>query len=247
MSRVQGQKELKIFVAFAEVAKLPIIPNTIQKREPPEPDISCELEHEGTVAFELVEVIDSALAADVGEQIRVQESLRRASHESSARLESFTDALIFVRFQRSAGVLTRESSITALFEFLRELPSGFAGDVIVPTAARLQRAVKALRVSRGDCPPGPHFQVEAGRWLKDPIVECVRSKFKKKYETDSSIELLAYYDFHPSGLAEAHLSAVRQYVEANIVGSPFTRVWVYAAEERAVLYESARTPNEPAV
>jgi hypothetical protein len=48
---------------------------------------------------------------------------------------------------------------------------------------------------------------------------------------------------HPSGLAETHIPAVRDYVEANIVGSPFTRVWLYATDAKAVLYESARTPN----
>ncbi len=245
MSRSQPKKELKVFAAFAEVAKLRIIPNTIQKTDPPKPDISCELESEGPVAFELVEVIDSGLAADVGEQIRVQESLRRASRDS-AGLESFHDALIFVRFQRNAGVVTRESSITSLFAFLRELPPGFAGDVNVPSAARLRRSVKALRVTRGDFPPGPHFQVEAGRWLKDPIVECLKNKFKKRYVTDNSIELLAYYDFHPSGLAEAHIPAVREYLKANIIGSPFTRVWVYTMDTKAVLYESPRTPNGPA-
>jgi hypothetical protein len=247
MSRSQGEKELKVFAAFAEVAKLRIIPNTIQKRDPPEPDISCELEGEGPVAFELVEVIDSRLAADVGERIRVQESLRRASRDPGAGLESFGDALIFVRFHRNAGVVTRESSIAALFGFLKELPLGFAGDVDVPTAARLWRSVKALRVTRGNFPPGPHFQVEAGRWLKDPIVECLRNKLKKRYETDDSIELLVYYDFHPSGLAETYIPAVREYVGANIIGSPFTRVWVYATDAKTVLYESARTSNQPAV
>ena len=158
MSRSQPKKELKVFAAFAEVAKLRIIPNTIQKTDPPKPDIWCRLEREGPVAFELVEVIDSGLAADVGEQIRVQESLRRASRDSAAGLDSTHDALIFVRFQRNAGVVTRESSITSLFAFLRELPPGFAGDVNVPSAARLRRSVKALRVTRGDFPPGPHFR-----------------------------------------------------------------------------------------
>jgi hypothetical protein len=240
MSRSQAKNEMKVFTAFAETVRLPIVLGSIQKRDPPEPDLSCEMMHAGQLAFELVEVIDSGFATSVNEQIRIEQSLRRAVAEDlSASLECFSDALIFIRFRSNAGLLGREKSIPALFEFLRELPVSFVGDVVIPSKTKLHKWVKALRVTRGEFPPGPHFQVEAGRWLADPIIECLTSKFGKRYKTECPIELLVYYDFHPAALAESRIPAVRGFVNANIGSSPFRRVWVYAAETRAVLYDSA--------
>jgi hypothetical protein len=240
VGRFETERELRVFSAFAEAAELTIVPGTIQKRQPPEPDVSCEIVGRGSVAFELVEVVDPGLAAVVGDQIRLQGALHRASRESPAGLNSFADALVFVRFQRKAGVLKREAAIPGLFQLLRSLPPRFAGDLAVPAGTGLFKTVRALRVTRGNFPPGPHFQVEAGRWLRNPVLECLRSKFTKRYSSSSSIELLAYYELHPSGLAEMHNPAVRDYVAANIRQSPFDRVWVYAADTKIVLYDSAQ-------
>ena len=39
--------------------------NSVEKRSPPEPDILCTLQSEGTVAFELVEMCDPQLAKSI--------------------------------------------------------------------------------------------------------------------------------------------------------------------------------------
>jgi hypothetical protein len=54
--------EVAIFRQFIDQTALPIDPQSIVKRNPPEPDILCLHEEEGYIAFELMEICDSNLA-----------------------------------------------------------------------------------------------------------------------------------------------------------------------------------------
>jgi hypothetical protein len=59
---VKGAEELKVFLRFVQASGLAIAPESVSKREPPEPDILCTTEGNGQVAFELVEICDPTLA-----------------------------------------------------------------------------------------------------------------------------------------------------------------------------------------
>lgn len=56
------RRELAIFSIFLKRSSIPIDPNTVETRKPPEPDILCRSENEGLIAFELVELCDPAIA-----------------------------------------------------------------------------------------------------------------------------------------------------------------------------------------
>ena len=58
----KSKVELKIFREFAERSGLPIVPNSIEKRCPPEPDLLCRFCDGESVAFELKELCSEALA-----------------------------------------------------------------------------------------------------------------------------------------------------------------------------------------
>ncbi len=65
---VKAARELNVLLGFAEFAGrkgLHVRPGSAVNRRPPEPDILCEVEGEGLVAFELVEIIDSTLAENI--------------------------------------------------------------------------------------------------------------------------------------------------------------------------------------
>lgn len=62
--------EREVFTRFAAVARLPLVPGSVESRPPPEPDISCELAGSGRVAFELVDLVDEDLARAVAEAAR---------------------------------------------------------------------------------------------------------------------------------------------------------------------------------
>jgi hypothetical protein len=61
-------RELRVFNEFIELSGLPINASTVENRPPPEPDIRCVVEGDGPVAFELVELCNSELAKDIGDQ-----------------------------------------------------------------------------------------------------------------------------------------------------------------------------------
>jgi hypothetical protein len=65
---MKAARELDVFLGFAEFAAregLHVRRGSGVNRRPPEPDILSEVEGEGLVAFELVEIIDSTLAANI--------------------------------------------------------------------------------------------------------------------------------------------------------------------------------------
>ena len=57
----KSEFEIAIFKGFIEKAGLPIDPQSIVKRDPPEPDLLCLHKDDGYVAFELMEICDSDL------------------------------------------------------------------------------------------------------------------------------------------------------------------------------------------
>jgi hypothetical protein len=68
----KAARERARFLAFAAVAGLPVVTGTTQSRPPPEPDILCEIQGRGLVAFELVDLIDSTLARTVARTLKGQ-------------------------------------------------------------------------------------------------------------------------------------------------------------------------------
>jgi hypothetical protein len=58
----KAAEERAVFREFAEAAGLRLVPDSIQSRPPPEPDILCTLENGERVAFELVRLVDQDLA-----------------------------------------------------------------------------------------------------------------------------------------------------------------------------------------
>jgi len=58
----KAAREARVFQAFIDMARLPISPQSVESRRPPEPDILCCHRDEGRVAFELVEICDPAIA-----------------------------------------------------------------------------------------------------------------------------------------------------------------------------------------
>lgn len=59
----KGARELEIFATFMRAASISIKPESITKREPPEPDILCQTLDGCQIAFELVELCDPNLAS----------------------------------------------------------------------------------------------------------------------------------------------------------------------------------------
>ena len=71
-SAEKSQRELNVFQEFAERSGLPIVAGSIEKRNPREPDILCQIEGEGYVAFELKELCAEDIAEGISELLRTE-------------------------------------------------------------------------------------------------------------------------------------------------------------------------------
>jgi hypothetical protein len=58
----KAERERRVFQTFITTGKLPIAPETVESRPPPEPDILRLHAEEGHIAFELVEICEERLA-----------------------------------------------------------------------------------------------------------------------------------------------------------------------------------------
>ena len=218
--------ELTVFRLFAESIHLPITPDSIESRPDPEPDIRCLLGESGPACFELVEIIDFDLARIMGNQKKFQ--ARLAAEAKERQLKGFSDAIVTASLSTSRDITQNQqlSGVPELLNVIEQLPDGFTG--------RIHAGLKGfdLRVTRGAFSEGPVFQVDGGIFVSHPIVERLKEKFAKNYTTDASIELLAYFQAHPTYIAEYKLPEVDEYVRPNLAGSPFSRVWVFDAANR---------------
>jgi hypothetical protein len=73
----QREDELNAFRVFLLRSRMPVVSDSIKKRDPPEPDILCRLDDGNYVAFELVEIVIRRTPRLLGESARGQISSRR--------------------------------------------------------------------------------------------------------------------------------------------------------------------------
>ena len=85
------------------------------------------------------------------------------------------------------------------------------------------------------------FQVGGGAFVSDPVVDRIKGKFQKRYETANRLELLAYYDLQPSVRAVYQVSSVDAVVRTQLPASQFSRVWVFNVDDNTVLYARDRS------
>jgi hypothetical protein len=100
----KAAEERAVFRDFAAAARLRIVPESVQSRPPPEPDILCAFQDGSCVAFELVRLVDQDLAHGVTQTIanpddpkgvwfddptleRIQEKLTRKNYRSPHPME----------------------------------------------------------------------------------------------------------------------------------------------------------------
>lgn len=239
----QQRFEREVFEAFASVAPLNVIPDTIENRSPPEPDILCEIEGLGRVGFELTELIDQNFMARLNLMFKTKEHLSKywrselTDAECDAFKNKYANALIHVVYVEGVSLSRRISISPALFKALIGLPEGQEGTNLRGEKT-LSGRVREVRVRRGDL-VGPIVDVDSFGWLGDPTYDALSKKFEKKYECDYPIELLAHIEtdlLPPNG---AWIAAADEAV-TQLSNSPFTRLWVFDRTDGTIKYEKRK-------
>lgn len=76
----QATKELEVFRRFVAICGLRVAPSSIEKRNPPEPDILCRLKGGKPIGFEMVRLVDQEkIAKRLGDKDRLERHLEQTA------------------------------------------------------------------------------------------------------------------------------------------------------------------------
>lgn len=181
------------------------------------------------------------MAQGVNDQIGIQSLLRTACdglpRDRSTRLKRrLHNALVGIWFVDCVLRTAREAVIPDIIRLLEKVGRKTEGALSLTDYASFRPIVRRLTITRRGEFAGPCFYVAAGGSFGDPIVERVREKFLKKYDTSAPIELLAFYQLQPVAPDALWLPQLREFAISNLGRSPFRRVWVYDVVEHTVRY-----------
>jgi len=233
------EREIAIFRAFTKVCDISINPNSIEKKRPPEPDIQCEVMENGPLAFELVEIIDRDFAHIFGKQVDTKTQLSRCHSNlpDEKRIpfdKIYSNALIFLKFENRCTLRQREKLFPVIIDHLLTLNEKFEGDTFKNTT-ECGEELRGIRISRGHF-SGPLFDSAAGGSIGDPTVSTIYSKFKKTYNSDHSVHLLAYIDLNPMVPEDMWLPSVAEFVKTSINQCQFEKVWIFDYQKNQIKF-----------
>lgn len=241
----QAFAELVTFRRFADVCPVAIDPVSIEKRDPPEPDIVCRFAESGEeVAFELVEIIDQDWARLTSGQFREAAALRAAYESASGGLRVALDsqlhnALVYVEFRPGLASQERKEAVPLILHELSSLPAHQTGIWRPGPGTLLATTLRSITISRGEF-HGPQFDVEAVSFIGDPTVQRIRSKWRKSYSTSRPIELLAFYELQPLMPVDIWKSHLDSFVQVAWNSGPFRRVWLFDVSSESIPYRADR-------
>lgn len=234
----QAEGERAIFAEFVRAAHLPVRLGSITSRPSPEPDIRCEVEGEGPVAFELGEVVSPALEQATSERVAARLAFRSIYEALPGDQRSRLDAslggppAVFVafpahtspgRWRHAVGpiltALVDRSTANAPEDRLRE------GELPVWLIPSLRRLVAEVLVQRST--GGPFLGVMEMTEHVDATQRLLSKKFTKHYRTDAPIELLAYFEAAPRPRDPDWQNEALGLIRAGLPQSPFRRVWLF--------------------
>lgn len=229
----KAERERKIFHLFAETAHLPVISGSIRSQPQEAPDILCEIQGRGPVAFELVEIVTPALVQEMENGKKLERAFKAACERHSVLVAKFRDALIYVGYLEGTTIKKRLSVVPEVVDTLLQHSENSWGYISVPH--KLRKVLAEISVSRG-VSDGPAFGVREMTERTEEIFVQIEKKCKKKYSSEYSIELLAHYtNQRPSDSFDWH-SKFHDYVLKILSECPFERVWVYDYWSKAIKY-----------
>lgn len=237
IKKSQEEEERIIFRLFVEAAQLPVLSGSIRNEPPPAPDILCEIQERGPVAFELVEIVTPALVQEMenGQKLKkaFANEFNTACEGHPEITNQYRDTLIHVGFRKGTTIKNRLSVVPEVTDAL--LQHSENSREYIPVPPKLRKVVCGISVHRG-VSDGPKFDLMDMTRGTEEIFEQIGTKCNNSYSRNHPIELLAYYITQPSSDEFNWQSDFHDYVLRILPDSPFKRVWVYDNSSRAIKY-----------
>ena len=235
----KAENEIRVFRHFVEVAGLSILQNTIEKRQPPEPDILCLHSNGEQVAYELVEVCNSDNARFPVSANRYHDCLMDAVE----RLDQ-ADRIVFgerynsrpLCFGFKSGV--SENKVRSVADrIIRDLLEAPSFDDRLPTFQKTVAVVLEEVSCRGHlCAHGGLNFCFGGSFDAKIPLNAVVAKLSKSYRTNAPIELLAHVGGWVAPWASNFKGELAAVFQDQGLG-PFRKAWVLEWEGVVLEYE----------
>jgi hypothetical protein len=222
----QKEREMYIFGEFVKICPLEII--SFESKDPPEPDILCQLNNGSSLAFELVEAVDNKIphkdhVTEKSEELWNEYYNYKLSQKERDRFDAvFSGCSLSLSLTDHATEKVIEKAIPLLFKRYKNSCRDQLG-LIHHEQAGLPKGCERIRIEPQEAKPTFRCS-RASHISSNFIIERLKSKFGKTYETNHSIHLLVYNDHHPFFLIQ---SEIKIYIEQNINSSQFERIWFF--------------------
>lgn len=184
---------------FVRATGLELVPGSLSKRKPPEPDVLCDVIGLGQRAFELSQVVDERIVLSLVRKSRMERQLLHAWLNLPKVDRDRLMLLSVLIVPRDNATLARLSAaVPLIIRRLLLLEEQFTG--LVPLDAELRKAVDRILVSFSE-PSSlatPDLGVSGATSFGDPLVETIETKLKsKRYEPCAPAELILWYARQP--------------------------------------------------
>ncbi len=235
----QAEREREIFEAFAEIAPFTVLPCSIESRNPPEPDILCQIENYGQVAFELTELIDEAYMAHIALVFDTKQYLNSYwqselnAADSTLFRNKYSDALLHFEYSQETSLKERKVAAKKAFPKLLHLPNNADGEFLKsdPELAPVLQWIQISRIGLTES----IIDISSYVRLGDPTAQAITKKFKKNYECDYPIELLTHINWGIMPHEEVWIASAEK-AASQLSSSPFRKIWVFDNADKKIKY-----------
>jgi hypothetical protein len=233
----QRESEKTIFRAFAEAASLSW--TSIESRDPPEPDLLCEIVGVGLVAFELGIVASEALQRATSTQRMVRRQFQNAyaalPADDRLRIEERLGGVpaVFAGFIAGTPPGRWRRAVAPILEYLvTRARAGDGdrglrhGDVAVWNIPTLSGLLTDMSVRRGTT-KRPFLGVLEMVEVVDATLRMLEKKLAGRYTSEAPMELLLYWSAQPAPRTAEWRDDVIASIRARRATSRFRRVWCF--------------------
>ncbi len=227
-----------MFKEFAAASPCVIEIESIEKRQPPEPDILCRCVEGSSIAFEMVGLDDPRQSQRLYDRLAIEKRLLQEYQSVSDSLDPVARNRMKARkfvltFRDGISKNKKVKAVPKIIGFLAALDASTLGSV--EPSRELGSVVNKIVVREHGLPADqPKFTIDSGGHSGDYTVERITNKLARQYESNARIELLAWVS---ATLPENRWSGqLTRLLQERLGASVFRRVWLFDRSQRQILF-----------
>lgn len=243
MTRKEEQKEIEkhIFGEFTEVCPLDIV--SFESKDPPEPDILCELKNGEMLAFEMGSATDERSPHNddkIKKAIKfLDEHMKQLDESERVFFESVFDYTLTLSLNDQATDNNIKKAIPKIFQKYKNYSRDLRGQ-IYHEQKNLPKGIKIIRIEQKKS-KSPVRISNALFISSNAVIDRLKDKFGKHYDTNNPIHLLIHSEFDPLFF---NYTEINTFIEQNINTSPFEKIWLFDWHLNNIVYIFPSTKND---